>query len=253
MIGNFLFSSNYYTDVECVNHLHGNIEIIIIHEGTLKIKLNHLEFDVEAGSAIIASSFKMHQFISQKTNRSQVIIFSGELLPYFAKHLDFNKIVSPIFKPSAESLALIKKILPDGCSNPDYIHLQAVLSCLACDICEQCEFVPRKNYDSEPLSIAIDYIHTHFSEDISLESVAKEVGIHPVTLSKNFAANVNTNFNTYLNLLRCSNAANLLQCKSNTISEVAFLSGFGSIRSFNRSFIKVFHVTPTQYRKNPFV
>jgi AraC-like DNA-binding protein len=34
------------------------------------------------------------------------------------------------------------------------------------------------------------------------------------------------------------------------ISEIAYDSGFGSIRNFNRAFMEVYNITPTKYRKS---
>jgi two-component system response regulator YesN len=96
-------------------------------------------------------------------------------------------------------------------------------------------------------------LHEHFTEDISLEGVARLFGIHAVTLSRQFKSLYKTNFNAHLNYLRTNHAANLIKTTSLSFSEIAFLSGFGSIRSFNRAFQRMFGVTPTVFMALPTV
>ena len=94
----------------------------------------------------------------------------------------------------------------------------------------------------------LGYIDAHFREELTLETVARAVGVHPVTLSKSFSKLAGVGFHDYLQYSRCSYAANLIRTSELNLSEIAYESGFGSIRSFNRAFRTVFRVTPTQYR-----
>ena len=94
----------------------------------------------------------------------------------------------------------------------------------------------------------MEYMEEHFSEEIDLETVAKAVGQHPTPLSKAFSSKTGIKFNFYLQYIRCSHAARLLQSSDMGIAEAAFSSGFGSIRSFNRAFKSIYEVTPSSYR-----
>ncbi|MBO5105479.1 MAG: helix-turn-helix transcriptional regulator [Clostridia bacterium] len=57
------------------------------------------------------------------------------------------------------------------------------------------------------------------------------------------------NFNSALNQMRCSQAAMMIRREHKTISEIAYATGFGSIRSFNRAFMEVYKTTPNEFRK----
>ena len=54
-------------------------------------------------------------------------------------------------------------------------------------------------------------------------------------------------FTTCVNVVKCSNALHLIKDNTtDTIAEIAYKSGFGSIRNFNREFKKIYKVTPKE-------
>lgn len=53
-------------------------------------------------------------------------------------------------------------------------------------------------------------------------------------------------FKDFINSLRVDSACSLL-VKSSSITDVAYASGFSSVRTFNRAFLKHMHVTPREY------
>ena len=50
------------------------------------------------------------------------------------------------------------------------------------------------------------------------------------------------------NGLTGTQAETLLRKTKYSVTEIAEMSGFGSIRSFNRAFSEHFHLSPTEYR-----
>ncbi len=63
-----------------------------------------------------------------------------------------------------------------------------------------------------------------------------------------FCGKLKINFRSYLNLLRINEAAALLRSSTISATQAATQSGFGSIRTFNRAFLKVMGKTPKAYR-----
>jgi len=108
---------------------------------------------------------------------------------------------------------------------------------------------PGANRQGDSFYKTVAYMNSHFTENISLTSTAKAVGIHPVTLSRLFSEKFKSSFSGYLGYLRCSHGARLLQNTGDSCAQIAYRSGFGSIRSFNRAFRELYGITPTEYRK----
>lgn len=244
----YLFASARHTNVDCIRHFNAPMEIILVEEGSVLVEIGKENYEVVAGMGAFIPAFAPHSFRTPLKSRCHILMFSGDLVSYFQEFLKRNQEKTPIFHPNAECFSLVKRYLPARENKADYPRAQAVLAPLCCEILEQCGFHPIKTARTDALSTAIDYINTHFTEPLTLESVARAVGVHPVTLSKNFAARTKANFSAYLSYLRCSYAAFLLKSSDITAAETAYNAGFGSIRSFNRSFLSIYGVAPCQYR-----
>ncbi|MBR4086416.1 MAG: helix-turn-helix transcriptional regulator, partial [Clostridia bacterium] len=96
----------------------------------------------------------------------------------------------------------------------------------------------------------LQYCARHYKEDLSVASIAEELNLSRSSVSHIFSLRIGMNFCDYLNGLRLSDAVSLLKNKSYSITEVAERSGFSTLRTFNRAFLKQYGVSPSLYRKN---
>lgn len=244
----FLFASARHKNVECILHMHATMEIVLVTSGSLEMTVSGEKYSIPNGYGLFIPSFEPHSFHSVEENECHVLIFSRELVPYFFELSKSHELKRHIFAVSPPVFALIEEILPDENNTADYIGAQAFLAPLCRDIFNGCKFIKRRHQPSDSLTAAMEYMEEHFSEELDLERVAKAVGQHPTTLSKAFSRKTGIKFNFYLQYIRCSHAATILQSSDAGIAEAAYASGFGSIRSFNRAFKIIYGVTPSQYR-----
>lgn len=93
------------------------------------------------------------------------------------------------------------------------------------------------------------YITKNCSQDLSLNNVASMAGFSPNYFSRMFKETTGYNFVEYLMIERVRKAQRYLGDNSIPITEVAFLSGFKSISTFNRVFHQIKHCSPSQFRK----
>ena len=93
------------------------------------------------------------------------------------------------------------------------------------------------------------YIKDHFSSDLSLETMAKELGISPYYLSKLFKESEGVNYIDYLTGLRIDYAKEQLIHSKKSIKEICHESGYGDPNYFSRIFKKWTGITPTEYRE----
>jgi len=84
---------------------------------------------------------------------------------------------------------------------------------------------------------------------LTLTAVAKQLNIHPVTLSKEFPRHYHRSFGDHVRQLRVEKALKFLSKKNMPLAEVAFASGFSDTSNFIRSFRKAKGVTPNEFRK----
>lgn len=103
---------------------------------------------------------------------------------------------------------------------------------------------------SDPIQRALGYINEHFSEDISLNTVADVVYLNRDYLSRQFKKEVGVNFSEYLMNYRMERAKRLLEQSSLRISDVALQVGISNMSYFSTVFHKVFGCSPNEMRKN---
>ncbi|HZG83410.1 response regulator transcription factor [Paenibacillus sp.] len=85
---------------------------------------------------------------------------------------------------------------------------------------------------------------------LSLEELAAKVGVHPVTISRNFKQQTGLNFARYLLLQRLRAAKSYLASTDETVERIAEKVGYADYRYFGKLFKKEFGVTPAEYRRN---
>ncbi|MCC3377544.1 response regulator [Cohnella sp. REN36] len=93
------------------------------------------------------------------------------------------------------------------------------------------------------------YIVAHAHEDISLEGIAKRVGLSPFYLSKVFKEQLGVNYIDFLTECRIDRAKKLMSDPDRSLKEITFEVGYRDPNYFSKVFRKTCGVSPTEYRK----
>ncbi|WP_026654661.1 AraC family transcriptional regulator [Butyrivibrio sp. AE3003] len=94
-----------------------------------------------------------------------------------------------------------------------------------------------------------DYIKNNLTDDnLTQSEMAKKAGISKDYFSRIFKEITGLNYNKWLNLIRVEKAAELMSNDGMSLTEIAMLSGFQSISSFNRVFKEQKNMSPSEYR-----
>lgn len=139
-------------------------------------------------------------------------------------------------------------------------YLPQIMSMNDCDsmknwfmnkISESCKNILNKQEErsSNIISQAKDYIKQHFSKDISLDDVSRQVNISPYYFSKIFKEETGENFIEYLTNIRIDKAKDLLRNTEYSMKEICTMCGYSDPNYFSRSFRKNVGVTPTEYKE----
>lgn len=94
------------------------------------------------------------------------------------------------------------------------------------------------------------YIHSNYTEDLSLNSIAERFYISSYYLSHQFKRVTNFTLTEYIQLTRIRNAQTLLLSTDKPITDIAFSCGFNSFSQFNRAFNNFVGVSPSKFRKS---
>ncbi len=99
------------------------------------------------------------------------------------------------------------------------------------------------------LGSVLTYISNRYSQPLTIKELCSVAGMSKSTLQRKMISCIGYSPLQYIHHLRLNHAAVLLRDKSLPISEIANRSGFSTISSFNRSFLKAYGLPPSQWRK----
>ncbi len=102
---------------------------------------------------------------------------------------------------------------------------------------------------SDAIFLALEYIDGHYTEPISLASLAEHVNLEKTYFASLFKRTVGTNPWEYVLIKRIETAVELLRSGDSTVLEIASQTGFNSTASFNKIFKKYTGTTPKELRK----
>ncbi len=109
--------------------------------------------------------------------------------------------------------------------------------------------IPMPEFD-RMIDNVISDIREHYTEDISLTSLAAKYNISMGHLSKMIKERLQVNFSDYIASLRIQRAKELLRDESISIQEIAEIVGYNDYFYFTKVFKKVEGISPSKYRKS---
>ena len=110
------------------------------------------------------------------------------------------------------------------------------------------EVPPLRTLTHAQLKPAIDYVHTHLHEDLSLVQIAKVINISPTYFASLFKCTMGISPHQYVIKQRVYGAKLLLLTTDLPIADIAFQVGFSSQSHLNQQFKRFTGMTPKQVR-----
>jgi len=95
----------------------------------------------------------------------------------------------------------------------------------------------------------MEYVESHYGDDLSLDAIAGMLGITGPYLSTYFKEKTGINFSDYIFTIRMNKAMNMLRDTDLKVQEIAPLIGYYTVASFNRVFKRHTGITPSEYRR----
>jgi len=108
---------------------------------------------------------------------------------------------------------------------------------------------PLSDKENEKVNDVINFIFSHYKEDLKLEDVARIANYSQAAFCMFFKQRTRKTFTEFLNEVRVSKACKMLKDSDLNISEICYESGFNNVSNFNRQFKKLTKYSPSDYRK----
>lgn len=245
------FTSNIFSNLSFPPHLHPYVEVVYVIEGSIEVTINNISRRLNTNEAAICFPNDIHGYNNKTFSKTLMFIFSPDITrSFFSMRMD--KTLENPFMPKNIINNEIKNLffmLHDEftkCNNKYVIKglLYTILGKLD-------KYFILKNSSSSYSNATqnlLKYIEVHYQDNISLESIAKDLGFSKFYISRIFSKKIGYQFNDYINRLRINKAQKLLSETDLSITTIALECGFESQRNFNRIFKKLTLLTPTEFR-----
>ena len=246
------FSSMYNIDFSYPSHLHGCFEVSYCVKGEVTVTITGQSYTISEGQGILIPPNVVHSYRTDNTSAYYTILFSRDLLTDFASL--FSK-KQPLHYVFPLSMQLSQYLVDFNNSNQSLFGKKALLYLTADAFLLGNTFKETdKDKVNDDLTIQIiTYIQENLREQITLQDLSDHLGYNYYYISKRIQKDFDMPFATLLSQYRIAEAKILLNTGKYNISQAALLSGFGSIRTFNRVFLKITGQTPSQYLSLPWV
>lgn len=244
--GQCFFECIRYEDRPIPLHMHRHPELICVREGSLMVEMNHKKECVQEGEFALILSNCMHSYHSDRHFVVDICIFAETYVPQFSKNLQKKHTDTLRFlcRPSVADFAKRELFVTDHI--PDLYTLKGALYAVLGEYLNQAVFSPLSDKNQLLLNQIIYYISQHYMEHITLKDMAQALGYESHYLSRCFHRLIPVHFSQYVNWYRVDAATELLLNTDLSISEIAFRSGFQSLRNFNRVYHELTGFTPSQ-------
>jgi len=230
-------------------HMHEEVEIVYMIEGTAHAFSGGVECSLSPGDFFVAFPNHVHYYDNCQDNVAVVAIIPLKVLSELRGILTTKSPLSPHIK-NADPLAgkLFESALLYKGKYKNEAEKGLLLSAVSA-LMEKVSFADENVPLQNALPSILAYCENNYLEDISLDTVSKNLGISKSHISHIFSEKLHMNFRDYINSLRLNYATELLTDKEKSMTQVAAESGFETIRTFNRAFRKRFNASPLEYRK----
>lgn len=237
-------------------HLHNHIELVGMVDGVAQAFVDTKKYELKSGDAFIVFPNQIHRY--QKIGEENYIIFIfpvnylTEYQSIFNNKLPVESKIENALEDK-EILHAFQRIgeLNEDKGRSDYIEIQikGYFLILLGKLLGLMKLEDIKKTDTNTVRLILNYCIQHYTENLLLSEVAKELHISKYYISHLFGDKLHIGFGAYIRMLRVDQACRLLESGDKSITEIAYEVGFNSTRSFNRVFLNYMRMTPKDYQK----
>jgi len=253
----------------CRWHSHVEYELHLITETRGKAFVGDHIGDFKAGDLFMTGPNLPHNWVTDHVwsepveTRDMLVQFSHESVEKLAEGF-------PEFSQVLQLLRLAQSGIHFEGFNPTFArgHMESIRDSIGAErILAFVRFLVRLNEHAEKktLSVAkliqpeggskqariaevVDHVVKNFSESFSVGQAAKMANMTEITFSRNFQAVTGHSFVEFVNRIRIGEACGMLYASDDQIIAISQTAGFKNLANFNRHFLKVKGMTPSEYR-----
>lgn len=240
----------YETLVE--RHWHQGIEVVYMLKGSMKLYVNNNEYLLEENHFGVVNSMEIHSTKSMGDTTVLLLQIPHTAIPT-TDRINCRSYYSAEFCKIFNELICIYQ----GKEKGYYLKFNSVVFQLLYKLfiefgqsnVTQSVIVPEEKEYIAKISQVVDYVKTHYMEQISLDDVAQIACYNKQYFTRIFKKHMKTTFLEYLNEVRIRHIFEELIYTDVSISEIAERNGFTNNKHFQKVFRKCYGCTPSEMRK----
>ena len=227
-------------------HLHRTYELVYVETGAIIIESNCGKETVNAGEYALIWANVLHSFRTVEHSVAYYCMFSGDLIRPFVKYTKGKAVETVKFtcKESVHNFA--KQELFGKSGKIEWYTRKALLYAIIGEYRKSVKLSTPKGGNNDVAIRVLHYLEEHYTENITLDDVAKAIGYEKHYVSRCLHKWTSMNFTKILNWYIVEAATDLLQNTDHSVAYIAMNSGFQSIRNFNRVFLDLTERTPLE-------
>lgn len=250
-------------------HWHSYGEILLVGPGKTNIyKVGKNTYELAPNDLVLVWPMEMHAIVDADREKALVIQFSNafmnslfDLQRIMHMYRNLHVICCGSYPELAAKLKTItyrmKEIFFSDRSDREIRCCMLLMEFMLTLFEHRKELAPELNEEQHDYThdvlrrmiVVTDYIKNNLTaDDLSQGAMAEMAGISRDYFSRIFKNVTGMNYSKWLNMIRLEKASELLARDGRTLTEVAMLSGFQSIPSFNRVFREEKGMAPGEYR-----
>jgi xylan 1,4-beta-xylosidase len=246
------------------SHWHREFELILVLRGDLVLSRGESVQNLKRGDLCLINPYEIHSFIKGAESNTLLVL---QVEPVISSATPFNLNRYQFQMPGADDLPaetarLIKNqmihIQRENHRKEEGYHYEcmAAVNALVAQLIRRIphelnsqEDVNTKIATVHRMNRIIEYLNDNYHRDIALKELAELVDLSTFYVSHLVKEQTGQSFRENLSLIRTHHAVNAMLNTNRRLIDIAFDAGFSDIKYFNRSFKKLYGMTPSQIRK----
>lgn len=242
------FNAEYYKTEIWKPHFHKSLELVYVIKGELRCEVNGTEIILKPNDIGLCLPYDIHAYEPQKDTFYWVCVFSEDYVHDFSKMIR-DKAGDFKFNCNPSVTRFVTESLINN-PEPTRLSIKASLYAVCDEYSKSVNLFDKNKRISENIALMTEYVEKNHTKDIKLSDIGKLLGYDYHYVSRYFHSVFKMSFSEFLTLYRLETAVNLMEQSNKKIVEIAFESGFQSVRSFNDCFKSHFKMSPTEYKKS---
>lgn len=236
-------------------HFHYYIEILYLISGNYTAIVDNVEYEINRGDLLVVFPFQFHEYVDTGGNNTEIVIrVDPELLsdyePFFMQKYPRGSLLRAC-DITDECKETIEWLIKTRHSETDVTLLRkSLINTLFWYFTNNVEFEDISKTSMQTFRKVMKYCNEQcMEESFSLTSASKALGYAETYISRMISKRLNMSFSSYINQLRIYRACKLLRKTDESITNIAYMCGYRTIRNFNDKFLKHMGQSPSDFRK----